>query len=100
MTTEQQKLEAAKSVVASSILHGSNTKAKVEYIKAVLPNHYEVKESKQKGNVHCKSSNGINDDEQWSYFMQGLKQRFADFSEVNHNTCHNHVDFTVYFRSK
>jgi len=100
MTTEQQKLEAAKSVVANSILHGWTTEAKIDYIRQVLPDHYEVKESKQKGNIHCKSSVGIDDDEQWSYFMQALKQRFADFSEVFHNTCYNHVDFTVYFRSK
>ncbi len=48
MTTKQQKLEAAKSVVAGSLLHGWNVDAKVDYIKAVLPDHYKVKESKQR----------------------------------------------------
>lgn len=98
MITKEQKIEAAKSVVASSILHGWDINAKIDYIRQILPPHYEVKESKQKGNVHCKSSVGIDDDEKWSYFIQGLNQRFTDFSEVYHNTCHNHVDFTVYFK--
>lgn len=98
MTTNKQKLEAAKSVVADSVLHGWTIDAKINYIKAVLPNHYEVKESKRKGSVHCKSSIGLEYGEQWVYFMEGLKQRFPDFLEVYHNTCHNHIDFTVYFK--
>lgn len=100
MTTEQRKLEAAKSVVANSILHGWTMDAKIDYIRQLLPDHYEVKENKQKGNVHCKSLVGIDDDERWDYFMSALKNRFKDFSEVYHNTCYNHVDFTIYFRGQ
>lgn len=101
MTTEQQKLKAAKAVVADSVLHGWTIDAKIKYITQILPDSYEVKESKQPGNVHCKSSTGIdeNDEERWGYFMDSLRTRFKDeFLEVNHNTCHNHADFTVYFR--
>jgi hypothetical protein len=100
MATQQEKLEAAKRVVSNSILHGWTIKARIDYIRQILPDHYEVKESKQKGNVHCKSSIGIKDDEDWGYIMHSLRQRFDDFSEVFHNTCYNHVDFTVYFRSR
>jgi hypothetical protein len=96
--TQKEKLAAALSVVSNSILNGWTTEAKVDYVRQILPSSYEVKESKQAGSVHCKSATGIEDDEQWSYFMSALKERFTDFSEVFHNTCHNHVDFTVYFR--
>lgn len=101
MNIEQQKLDAALNVVADSVLHGWTIDAKINYVTQILPEHYEVKESKQKGNVHCKSSKGIEDDEQWEYFMSALRQRFKDdFSEVFHNTCYNHVDFIIYFKGK
>jgi hypothetical protein len=101
MSIEKQKLNSALDVVSNSLLHGWTIEAKIEYIKHILPEHFEVKESKQKGNIHCKSSIGIKDDEQWSYFMSALKHRFqSDFLEVYHNICHNHVDFTVYFKQK
>jgi hypothetical protein len=100
MNTEKQKLEAAKSVVANSILHGWTIEAKINYIRQILPNHYLIKESKQKGNVVCLSGTGINDEEQWGYFMSALKQRFSDFSEVYHHICYEHTHFTVYFRSQ
>jgi ascorbate-specific PTS system EIIC-type component UlaA len=55
MTTEKQKLDAALDVVADSVLHGWTIESKIKYVTQILPDHYEVKESKQKGNVHCKS---------------------------------------------
>jgi hypothetical protein len=88
------------SIIISAMANGWTTDLKVAYINQVLPVHYEVKESKQKGNVHCKSSIGIDDDEVWGYFMSALKNHFTDFLEVYHNTCYNHVDFTVYFKNK
>jgi hypothetical protein len=102
--TEQEKLNAALNVVADSVLHGWTIESKIKYIKNILPDSYEVKESKQPGNVHCKSATGFiiedEDDEQWSYFMSCLRSRFeGEFLEVNHNTCHNHVDFTIYFKN-
>jgi hypothetical protein len=99
MSTQQQKLDAALDVVADSVLHGWTIESKIKYVAQILPDHYEVKESKQKGNVHCKSSIGIDDDEQWGYFISALNNRFGDnFSEVFHNTCTNHVDFTIYLK--
>jgi hypothetical protein len=87
------------SIIVHAMANGWTTDLKVAYVKQVLPQHYEVKESKQKGNVHCKSSIGITDEEQWDYFMSALKGRFDNiFLEVYHNTCHNHIDFTVYFK--
>jgi hypothetical protein len=100
MIQGNDKLKAALDVVADSILHGWTIEAKIDYISAVLPESYEVKESKQKGNVHCKSRIGIDDEDRWDDFMSALKQRFTDFSEVYHNTCSDHVDFTVYFKKK
>ncbi len=31
----------------------------IQFVKGILPEHYEVKESKKRGSVHCKSSIGI-----------------------------------------
>lgn len=77
----------------------------INYVTKLLPDHYTVKESKQAGNIHCKSRTGIRkgidaeDDEHWGYVMSGLRQHFGDrFLEVDHNTCFCHVDFTVYLR--
>jgi hypothetical protein len=103
MNTQQQKLDAALNVVADSVIHGWTIESKIKYVTQILPDHYEVKESKQKGNVHCKSSTGIdeNDEERWGYFMDSLRTRFkGEFLEVFHNTCTNHVDFTIYFKGK
>ncbi len=39
------------------------------------------------------------DEEHWGYIFEAIKQHFGKrFQEVSHNTCHNHVDFTVYFK--
>jgi hypothetical protein len=100
MATAQEKLQAAERVVADSLLHGWTIQAKIDYIRTWLPHHYEVKESTHKGSVHCKSRDGITDEEIWDYFIAAIKQRFGDlFLEIDHNTCYNHVDFTVYFRT-
>jgi len=87
------------SIIIAAMANGWTTDLKIKYIKQVLPTHYEVKESKKAGSVHCKSKIGINDEEHWGYFMSALKTKFKDFLEVFHNVCYNHTDFTVYFKT-
>lgn len=77
----------------------------IEFVKEFLPNHYEVSESKKSGSIHCKSaigiigSNGDEDEEHWGYIFSAIKNHFGDrFQEVFHNTCTNHVDFTIYLK--
>jgi|GEM_PF-4903108 len=86
---------------------------KINFVKGLLPNHYTIKESKQQGNIHCKSEIGLRkepypnskgrmidddeDEEAWSLFMNSIKTEFSPgFKEVFHNTCFCHVDFTIY----
>lgn len=80
--------------------------ADINFVKSILPDHYEVKESKKAGSVHCKSSVGIRkgidseDEEHWSYIMKALQNRFGErLQEVYHNTCFCHVDFTIYLKN-
>lgn len=91
----------------------------IEFVKSILPEHYEVKESKKQGSIHCKSAIGLRktpynatdsfgkmitvddaeDEEQWFYVVEAIKARFGDrFQEIDHNTCFCHVDFTIYLR--
>lgn len=79
----------------------------IQFMKGILPNHYTVQESKKSGSVHCKSSIGIRkgidaeDDEHWGYIMDAIRTEFGGrLQEVYHNTCSNHVDFTVYLNNK
>lgn len=88
------------STIIAAMANGWTLDLKIKYISQVLPKHYVVKESKQKGNIHCKSSIGIGDDGYWECFMNALRNKFTDFLELDHNTCYNHVDFTIYFKSK
>lgn len=70
-----------------------------EYIKNLLPSHY-ICESRENG-VHCYSNVGINDSEHWFYIMEAVKQKFKDrFMEVYHQTCTNHLKFTVYLKAE
>lgn len=80
--------------------------ADITYVKSVLPDHYEVKESGHKGSVHCKSRIGIrhkidaDDDEHFDYIVKALENHFGErLLEIGHNTCFCHVDFTVYLRA-
>jgi hypothetical protein len=96
--------------------------ADINFVKTILPDHYEVKESKKKGSIHCKSEIGIRkspytvhpylleptravtvtdaeDEEHWEYIFKAIKQHFGGrFQEVFHNTCFCHVDFTIYLK--
>jgi hypothetical protein len=75
----------------------------IDFVKKLLPNHYTVKESKNVGSIHCSSPFGIRkgidaeDDEHWEYIIQGISKHFGSrFSEVFHNVCFCHTDFTIY----
>lgn len=90
--------------------------ADMRFLQGILPSHYIVQESKSHGSIHCKSSIGIKlppyqnkntgnwvddaeDEEMWGYIMKAIKQNFGErFQEVFHNTCHCHVDFTIYLK--
>lgn len=90
----------------------------INFVKSVLPDHYQVHESRKKGSIHCKSSQGIRlspylnkstgrivsdaeDEEHWEYITEALKKHFGHrFQEIDHNTCFCHVDFTVYLKSR
>lgn len=66
----------------------------------LLPDHYAVTESGAPGYIHCKSRIGIEDDMVWDKFFQLIKAHFGKrFVEVNHSTCTNHVDFTIYVKT-
>ena len=72
-------------------------KEETEYLKKLLPSHYTC-ECRDNG-VHCYSDKGINDDEQWDYILQAIKKKFNDrLTEVYHQTCTNHVKFTVFLK--
>lgn len=75
----------------------------VLFVKQILPDHYDVKESKRKGSIHCKSPVGISDtppEAVWNHIFGTIKRFFGDrFQEVFHNTCTNHVDFTIYLKN-
>ncbi len=69
-------------------------------ISNLLPRHYTC-EPRDNG-VHCHSSQGINDileEEYFNAFLYALKMIFKDrFVEVHHQTCTNHVKFTVFLK--
>lgn len=96
----------------------------IQFVRAILPEHYTVKESKKAGSIHCKSAIGIRkspytgypysdqperavyvddaeDDEHWGYIFKAIKQHFGErFLEVFHNTCFCHIDFTIYLKAR
>ncbi len=113
---EKMKVQAALDVCETSIMFGIDMD--VQFVKGILPEHYDVKESKKRGSVHCKSSFGIRkspylnqstgtmvkdaeDEEHWEYIFKAIKQHFGErFQEVYHNTCFCHVDFTIYLKER
>lgn len=108
----------------ASVIYGSaGIQDDIQFVKAILPEHYAVQESKKLGSIHCKSAKGIRkspytiypysdqperavyvddaeDDEHWEYIFEAIKQHFGErFQEVSHNTCFCHVDFTIYLKA-
>jgi hypothetical protein len=68
-----------------------------QFVKDMLPDHYDVKETTT-GIIRCNSREGIESGVEWADFMNAVKKYFGDsFKEVNHATCTNHVNFTVYY---
>lgn len=81
-------------------------KQDINYIKDILPSHYEVKESKKSGSVHCKSRTGLrsgveaDDDEHWSYIQKAIKAKFGKrLQEIDFNTNAYYQDFTIYLKN-
>lgn len=79
----------------------------IEFVKSILPSHYDVKESKRPGSIHCVSKIGIrhkidaDDDEHWEYIVAAIKNKFGfRFLEIDHNTNFCHVNFTIYLRKE
>lgn len=89
----------------------------IQFVKSLLPMHYEVTESKNPGSIHCVSAIGLRklpylsskghvidddeDDDSFNRFVTSLKIYFGDrFQEVYHNTCFCHVDFTIYLKAQ
>jgi hypothetical protein len=69
----------------------------IDFVRSILPDHYEVKESKKAGSIHCKSPIGIEGDA----FIYKVADHFGErFQEVYHNTCFRHVDFTIYLKTQ
>lgn len=88
----------------------------IEFVKSILPPSYRVGESKKLGSVHCVSKTGIvkspyvnstgrmitdaEDEKGWEKIFGKIRSHFGSrFQEVYHNTCTNHVDFTIYLKN-
>lgn len=73
--------------------------ADIEFITSILPYHYEVRESKKRGNVYCRSNIGIPEDDLWRLLVDKLKEHFGNrLVEIYHNVCYLHSDFVVYLQ--
>ena len=104
---ESEKVLAAMDVSDSGIITGKQKYSDIQRVKAILPEHYEVKESKLPNSIHCVSKIGIKngidaeDDEHWSYIMRAFKNHFGNrFKEVFHNVCFCHTDFTIHLSER
>lgn len=69
----------------------------INFLKFILPSHYRVMETVvEKGNIRCKSSIGI-EEEEWESIKNKIKSYFGKrLAEIYHNTCTLHLDFIVY----
>lgn len=68
-----------------------------QFVESLLPDHYQVGETRT-GIIRCISRVGIENDTEWQEFFNKVKAHFGTaFREVNHITCTNHVNFTVYY---
>lgn len=104
---ETEKLLAAIDVSDGGILTGKKQYSDIQRVKAILPEHYEIKESISPNAIDCVSKIGIRknidaeDNEHWSYIMQAFKKHFGDrFKEVYHSVCFCHTDFTIYLTER
>ena len=72
-----------------------------KWMRNLLPDHYICKPLKN--GVHCYSSTeeGIdeNDPEHFEFIHKAIKQKYKKrFMEIFHQTCTDHLKFTVYIR--
>jgi hypothetical protein len=77
----------------------------IDVIKSLLPDHYQVTESKeQPGSIRCKSSIGLvkkgtkdkEDKERWDVIATSAKEFLQPrFKEIKHSVNALHKDFTV-----
>lgn len=110
---ETEKLLAAMEVAESGILTGKNVYSDTQWVKAILPKEYEVKEVPNKNAIRCTSYKGIllapyknnddnlisdhEDEEHWEYIKAAIKKHFGKrFLEIDHTVCFAHKDFTIY----
>lgn len=71
----------------------------LQFMQDLLPDHYTC-EPRENG-IHCYSPKGIdeNDPEQWEFTFMAIKQFLGKrFLELYHQTCTNHVKFTVFIK--
>lgn len=79
-----------------------NTKEKYTFereqiiVKNLIPEHYAV-ELRDNG-LHCHSPKGIEENtNEWGNFVSQIKKEFpTQFMEIFHQTCTNHVKFTLF----
>lgn len=81
-------------------------KTDIEFIKSIMPSHYEIKPSKHIGSINCVSQKGIlknidsEDDEHWEYVVKAIKGYFGSrFMEIDHAINFGHMNFTIYLHS-
>jgi hypothetical protein len=65
-------------------------------VEKLLPSDYTV-ELRSNG-LHCHSTKGIDENTaEWNEFVEKVKKEFpTQFMEIFHQTCTNHVKFTLY----
>lgn len=78
----------------------------IEFIKSILPTHYNVEPSNYPDAINCKSVVGImqdgdaDDEEHWFFIKSAIQNHYGErFAEIYHNTCMHHKDFTIYLKS-
>lgn len=92
-------------------------KKDIQFIQSILPAHYDIKESKRSGSIHCVSTIGIRgtavrskttgkiindaeDDEHWDYIGRAMEKYFGNrLLEIDHHVNFCHTDFTIYLES-
>lgn len=83
------------------------TASDIQFVKGLLPDTYDVVESKSKvGSIRCISRVGIrhngdaDDDEHWNYIAKAIKKHFGfRFQEIYHNVNFCHTDFTIFLKN-
>jgi hypothetical protein len=76
----------------------------IAFVRSILPEHYNIRESSSFGSIYCKSRIGIRngedeDQEHWNYIYNAIKEYFGKrLSEIFHQTCTYHLSFTIYLK--